>query len=97
MMGGAFVRGGEPSRAAWWFMPTVLRDGPYRIFFYSADYDEPPHVHVERESRRAKFWLDPTRLESNSGFGPVEIRRIQRLVEEQGGFLLRRWNEFFER
>jgi hypothetical protein len=78
-------------------MPSVLRDGPYRFFFYSADYDEPPHIHVERESRRAKFWLDPTRLEANSGFGRVEIHRIQKLVEEYREFLLRRWDAFFKR
>lgn len=29
-------------------MPTVLRVGPYRFFFYSGDGDEPRHVHVER-------------------------------------------------
>ena len=27
-------------------MPTVLRVGPYRLFFFSADRDEPRHVHV---------------------------------------------------
>ncbi len=37
-------------------LPTVLRSGPYRLFFYSADRDEPAHVHVEREEAEAKFW-----------------------------------------
>lgn len=37
-------------------MPTVLRSGPYRLFFCSADGAEPPHVHVERDQRTAKFW-----------------------------------------
>lgn len=77
-------------------MPTVLREGPYRFFFYSADSEEPPHVHIERESNQAKFWLDPVRLEGNSGFGRVEIRRIQRLVQENSRLLLRSWNDFFE-
>ena len=43
-------------------MPTVLRDGPYRFFFYSneytgADLTEPPHIHVTVDSGRtsAKF------------------------------------------
>lgn len=31
-------------------VPTVDREGPYRFFFYSADRDEPPHVHVERDA-----------------------------------------------
>ncbi|MBZ5579241.1 MAG: DUF4160 domain-containing protein [Acidobacteriia bacterium] len=47
-------------------MPTVLRSGPYRFFFYSADRDEPPHVHGEREDSAAKFWLSPVRLSSSS-------------------------------
>jgi len=36
-------------------MPTVLRLGPYRFFFYAGDADEPPHVHVERDRNTAKF------------------------------------------
>jgi hypothetical protein len=43
-------------------MPTVLRLGPYRFFFYAGDVDEPSHVHVERDKDKAKFWLDPVRL-----------------------------------
>jgi len=42
-------------------MPTVLRAGPYRFFFYSSDAAEPPHVHVERDENTAKFWLSPVR------------------------------------
>jgi hypothetical protein len=30
-------------------MPTVLRSGPYRFFFYSGDAGEPSHVHIERD------------------------------------------------
>lgn len=33
-------------------MPTILRDGPYRLFFYSNEGEEPPHVHVERDRGR---------------------------------------------
>jgi hypothetical protein len=42
-------------------MPTLLREGPYRFFFYSDEGDprEPPHVHVAAGERLAKFWLDP--------------------------------------
>ena len=43
-------------------MPTVLRAGPYRFFFYPGDSHEPPHVHAERDHRVAKFWLNPVRL-----------------------------------
>ena len=29
-------------------MPTVLRIGPYRVYFYSHEQNEPEHVHVDR-------------------------------------------------
>ena len=61
-------------------MPTVLRSGPYRFFFYAGDRDEPQHVHVERDDRIAKFWLDPIRLQGSGGFSRVEIARIEKLV-----------------
>ena len=76
-------------------MPTVPIKGPYRFFFYSGDKDEPPHIHVEREDKKAKFWLDPVRIEHSGGFGRSEIIQIQRLVEENRAYLLRSWHEFF--
>jgi hypothetical protein len=76
-------------------MPTVLRAGPYRLFFYSADAHEPPHVHVARDENTAKFWLTPVRLENSGGFKPAEVRRIQRLVEERREALLRSWDACF--
>ncbi len=76
-------------------MPTVLWVGPYRFFFYSGDRSEPPHVHVERDSNVAKFWLEPVRLESSGGFGRKDINQIQRHVEDNRDTLLRKWNEFF--
>jgi uncharacterized protein DUF4160 len=76
-------------------LPTVLRSGPYRFFFYSADRDEPPHVHVERDDFEAKFWLDPVRLERNHGFGRTELHRLQSLVEVNAALLLRGWREYF--
>lgn len=76
-------------------MPTVHREGPYRFFFYSADRNEPPHVHVEREANRAKFWLDPVQLARSGGFGAAELLRLEWLVLERQQLLLRAWNEYF--
>ena len=76
-------------------MPTALRIGAYRLFFYSSDRGEPPHVHVEREGKRAKLWLRPVRLENSGGFSRPEIHRLQRLVERHQQGLLRAWHEFF--
>ena len=76
-------------------MPTVLRSGPYRLFFHSSDRDEPPHVHVERESNRAKFWLDPVRVCESGGFGAAELNRLRALIVGREAVLLEAWYEFF--
>jgi hypothetical protein len=73
-----------------------MRSGPYRLFFYSNEGNEPRHVHVQRERRLAKFWLDPVKLVSSNGFGPAEQGRIQRIVEAGAPELKKAWDEYFE-
>jgi hypothetical protein len=76
-------------------MPTVLKIGPYRFFFFAGDRDEPPHIHIERDDKVAKFWLDPVRLQSSGGFSRSEIIRIQRVVGEHQIQLREAWNAYF--
>lgn len=52
-------------------------------------------MHVERESNRAKFWLDPVRMQESGGFSGVELNRIAALVEAHGEDLLKAWDEYF--
>ncbi len=76
-------------------MPTVLRAGPYRFYFYSHEPNEPPHVHVDRDNFSAKFWLEPVGLARNSGFNARELRRLQSLVTEHRTELLEAWRGYF--
>ncbi len=76
-------------------MPTIARIGPYRVYFYSQDRREPPHVHVDRDAYTAKFWLTPVALAYNIGFRPKELRDIRRLVLERATEFLEAWNENF--
>lgn len=76
-------------------MPAVLRIGPYRFFFYSADGVEPPHIHVERDGQTAKFWLNPVRLERSGGFNRTVLGEIERHVIENETVLREAWNEYF--
>jgi len=78
-------------------MPVILREGPYRFFFYTADGGEPPHVHVQRERRVGKFWLSPVRLARSGRLPPSEIRRIARIIEEHQARLLEEWDDYFNR
>ena len=76
-------------------MPTVLRVGPYRFFFYSGDRLEPPHVHVESGNGEAKLWLDPVESDHSDGYGDAELHRVIRIVLEHQEELLRAWNGYF--
>ena len=77
-------------------MPTSLRIGPYRFFFYAGDRDEPPHTHVQRDTAEAKFWLSPVRLAWNRGFSSAELRRVENITEENEIRLIDSWNEYFD-
>jgi hypothetical protein len=74
-------------------VPTVLRAGPYRVYFFSHEPTEP--AHVDRDDQSAKFWLQPIRLALNLGFSPVELRRIQQLLKENETSLTEKWDESF--
>lgn len=76
-------------------MPTVLRGGPYRFFFYASDRPEPAHIHVERDANRAKFWLGPVRLADSGGFRGSELARVAELVAEHEATFRSAWDEYF--
>ena len=76
-------------------MPNVLKQGPYRIYFYSHEPNEPPHVHVDRDWLSAKFWLNPVGLARNLGFSARELRQIEKIIREHQTELLEAWNGYF--
>jgi len=76
-------------------MPTALRIGPYRFYFYSYDCNEPRHMHVDRENRSAKFWLDPdVLLAENYGYNRKDLRDIEQIARENLERLRDEWNAF---
>jgi len=77
-------------------MPVVLRVKGYRFEFYASDADEPPHIHVKKNGKHAKFWLVPlVTLEFSSRFRPHELNETRKIVEAHREQLLEAWREFF--
>jgi hypothetical protein len=74
-------------------MPTVLRVGGDRFFFYSREGKEPAHVHVEQAERYAKFWLNPVALAASRGFRSSELSELTELVRKHRALFEERWNE----
>ncbi len=76
-------------------MPTIDRVRGNRLFFYSNEGSEPPHVHVMRGQHTAKVWLDPAAVAASSGYAAHEVRRLERMVRGNRARYLEAWNEFF--
>ncbi|MBI3362928.1 MAG: DUF4160 domain-containing protein [Chloroflexi bacterium] len=58
-------------------MPTLALIDGFRFFFWSLDLGEPPHVHVEGHSGKAKFWLSPVELANSKGYNERELGKIR--------------------
>jgi hypothetical protein len=76
-------------------MPTVLRIGRFRFYFFSNEREEPPHIQFKAAEDQAKFWLSPTQPASSYGFSSRELNELERLVEEHEAVFLEAWNEHF--
>ncbi|MBP7127385.1 DUF4160 domain-containing protein [Myxococcota bacterium] len=77
--------------------PTVLREGPYRFFFFLNEGNEPAHIHVDAGDRSAKFWLDPVSLASSRHMPAHEINALLEIVLAHRDRFLEVWNERFPR
>lgn len=77
-------------------MPTLLRFKGYRFYFYSQDVGEPPHVHVDKGGKSAKFWLGGVVLVRNTRFTPRELREIARIIGFYRLDFLGRWHDYFD-
>lgn len=79
-------------------MPTVFVERGFRFFFYSNEGSprEPVHIHVERDSHEAKFWLDPeVQLAYNGGYDARTLRKLVSLIDANRELIQRKWDEYF--
>lgn len=52
-------------------------------------------MHVERDGREAKFWLESMTLVRNRGFSRLELSRVTALVRKHRAQLMEAWDAFF--
>ena len=77
-------------------MPTIHDEKGFRFWFGSrGERNEPPHVHVTKDRKTAKFWLNPIELADGGRFQRHEISVIARIVQAHRQAFLERWNEHF--
>lgn len=76
-------------------MPTIFRHNGYRLYFYSHEPNEPPHVHIDKGGSTAKVWLHDISIARASGFRPKELAAIIQLVRDNREALLEAWHGYF--
>jgi hypothetical protein len=76
-------------------MPTVMRIGAFRFYFYSHEPGEPPHIHIDRGEATIKVWLGSLEVARSRGFRAHEINGIVAMVAEHQTALTEAWHEYF--
>ena len=75
--------------------PTVVRDGQFRLFFFSRE--EPRvHVHVAHPDGEAKFWLAPeVVLATSTGLSIRQIAEARTVVVAHIEEIHNAWHRHF--
>ncbi len=77
--------------------PTVLRDGPFRLFFFSRE-EERMHVHVAHPDGEAKVWLDPAiAVAAVVGLSPKLVGDAEAVVRRHEREVRDAWKRHFGR
>lgn len=79
-------------------MPTIFHYDGFRFFFYSNEGDprEPMHVHVMKDGREAKFWLDSeVSVAASRGFDARTVRRLRAVVMARREIIEGAWRDYF--
>jgi DNA-binding transcriptional MerR regulator len=74
--------------------PTFLNQNGYRFYTHSNE-EERKHVHVSKDGKKAKYWLEPIELAYNKGFNVSEINEIKKIIERYENEFKEKWGRHF--
>lgn len=76
-------------------MPKVFEWRGWRFEFYSLDRDEPRHVHIRKDRKETKIWLNSLNVARNKRCTEKELSDLLRIVGENQQEFLEKWHEHF--
>jgi hypothetical protein len=76
-------------------MPTLLIWHGYKFRFYALDRGEPPHVHVHKDDKSLKVWLETMVVAKRVGYNDREVERLLAVVAQHRSQWIEAWNDFF--
>ncbi|MHB8947744.1 MAG: DUF4160 domain-containing protein [Rhodoferax sp.] len=75
--------------------PTVVRDGQFRLFFFSRE-ELRIHVHVSHPDGEAKFWLTPQiTLATSTGLSTQQLNEAKTVVLAHLEEIQNAWHHHF--
>lgn len=79
-------------------MPTVLYIKGWRFFFYSNEGNEPPHIHVRKDDKSGKFWLNEDQWEIKLACADklteTDLRFIRKMLYSHFDEFIESWYDF---
>jgi len=80
-------------------MPTILFVNGWRLFFFSNEGNEPPHIHAEKGGTEVKFWLRADLYNIEEAYAhalnPKLRREIRKIVFDHFEYLVEQWQTYF--
>ncbi|MCA1241268.1 DUF4160 domain-containing protein [Stappia stellulata] len=76
-------------------MPTIFEWKGWKFLFYSLDGHEPPHVHVRKDRKEVKIWLESLAVAKNRRCSDQDISAILKVVTRNRDAFVERWHEYF--
>lgn len=73
-------------------MPTILMKNGWRLFFYTNERNEPPHIHARKGDMECKYWLNADQFDIEEAYSYhvtlAEQRQIRRIIFDNFDYLL---------
>lgn len=76
-------------------MPRVFEWKGWRFEFYSLDSNEPPHIHIRKDRKETKIWLERVEVARNKRCTDKELNDLLDVVRLHRTDFLEKWHEHF--
>lgn len=79
-------------------MPTILFIRGWRLFFYSNERNEPPHIHARKGDMECKYWLHPDTFDIKEAYSynlnPSGRRDLRQIIFEHFDYIVTQYEAF---
>jgi hypothetical protein len=76
-------------------LPRVFEWKGWRFEFYSLDRFEPPHIHIRKDRKETKIWLERLAVARNKRCTEKELNELLDVVRDHQQAFLEKWHEHF--